>query len=170
LRNIHGEAFDLMQPGQHVLIHVPRGADSNRTLLRVEAGARRVGPQCTDMYFTELSITGAWAESRRSGGVRFRAEDAGGEGDDSKWSRFGKVDLKVVHGRTNEGARYLNFYVRHLKNAGLAIGGLLGEDDHEGAATPDKACRKVISLSKPRKESPIAAASPAASLAEASMA
>lgn len=169
LRNIHGQAFDLMQPGKHVLLLVPRGADSNGALLRVEAGAHRVGLSCADMYFTEVNVTGAWAEARRSGGAHYHAEDAASEGDDAKWNRFGKVDLKVAHGRTKEGVRYLNFYVRHLKNAGLAIGGLLGEDDHEAAATPDPSCRKVLALGKRRKESPIAAAPPTASLAEASM-
>jgi hypothetical protein len=158
-----------MQAGKHVLLLVPRGADSNGALLRVEAEARRVGLSCADMYFTEVNVTGAWAEARRSGGAHYHAEDAAGEGDDATWNRFGKVDLKVAHGRTKKGVRYLNFYVRHLKHAGLAIGGLLGEDDHEAAATPNQECRKVLALSKRRKESPIAAAPPAASLAEASL-
>lgn len=170
LRNIYGQAFDLMQPGRHVLLLVPRGAGSNSTLLRVEAEARRVGERCADMYFTELAVTGAWAEARQSGGVHFRTEDAVGEGDVSKWMSFGKVDLKVAHGHTKEGVRYLNFYVRRLRNAGLAIGGLLGEDDHEAAATPDGNCRKVVQLNRHGEKSPIAAAPPAASLAAASMA
>ncbi|CAK0897416.1 unnamed protein product [Prorocentrum cordatum] len=53
---------------------------------------------------------------------------------------------QVVHGRTREGARYLNFYVKHLGRAGFAVGGLLGEDDHTDAETPTQACSQHLSL------------------------
>jgi len=56
------------------------------------------------------------------------------------------VALKVVHGRTTGGIPYLNFFARNLKKAGILVGGLLGEDDHEEAATPLGECRKVYDV------------------------
>lgn len=164
LRNIHGQAFDLMEPGRHTLLLLPRGVGSNNSLLQVEASAHRVGTHCGDMYFEELSITGAWVESQWSGGLHFRA-DADGE-EDSKWMSFGKVDLKVAHGRTQQGTAYLNFYVKHLAHTGLAVGGLLGEDDHVDAATPSVECRRVMDLHATGNSDGLARS---ASIAEASM-
>ena len=40
LQNVHGERFDLMKPGKHVLINIPRGMSAENALLRVEADAR----------------------------------------------------------------------------------------------------------------------------------
>jgi len=54
--------------------------------------------------------------------------------------KFGKVQVKVAHGHTQNGAQYLNFYVKHLGHSGFSVGGLLGEDDHTEAATPSEAC------------------------------
>eukprot|EP00959_Pyramimonas_sp_CCMP1952_P079024 1652031-Pyramimonas_sp.AAC.1 len=48
LQNIHGERFDLMKPGVHVLINIPRGTSVEDALLRVQADARRVGERCAD--------------------------------------------------------------------------------------------------------------------------
>ena len=42
----------------------------------------------------------------------------------------------------------MNFYVKHLRDAGAAVGGLLGEDDHTEAATPEERCQKSMSLKK----------------------
>ena len=42
----------------------------------------------------------------------------------------------------------MNFYAKHLKDAGAAVGGLLGEDDHTEAATPEERCQKSMSLKK----------------------
>ena len=61
LQNIHGERFDLMKPGKHVLIHIPRGEPAETTLLSVEAEARQLGGQCADMYFQEVNILNAYA-------------------------------------------------------------------------------------------------------------
>ncbi|CAK0846077.1 unnamed protein product [Prorocentrum cordatum] len=49
LQNIHGERFDLMKTGRHVLIHIPRRDDKN-TLLRVDGDVQRLGGQCADIY------------------------------------------------------------------------------------------------------------------------
>jgi hypothetical protein len=152
LQNIHGERFDLMKPGNHVLIHIPRGEPVENALLRVEAEARRLGGQCTDMYFEQLNITGAWVEAEHVGGLNFEAQ--GVRGDMQKWMKFGKVQIKIAHGRTQQGIQYLNFYVKHLGHVGYAVGGLLGEDDHKEAATPSMACvRHVSLLSNPRDPS-----------------
>merc|ERR1719188_1330015 len=44
LQNIYGQKFDLMMPGEHTLIRIPRGA--NRALLAVMAEAQRLGTEC----------------------------------------------------------------------------------------------------------------------------
>jgi len=144
LENIHGERFDVMRPGKHVLIHIPRGERVEKAMLRVEAEASRLGGSCAEMYFMDLNITGAWVEARQIGGLRFHAQDAGDK--NLNWAKFGKVELKVAHGRTPTGTQYLNFYVKHLGHAGFNVGGLLGEDDHEEAAMPSPACAQRLSL------------------------
>merc|ERR1712194_581889 len=83
-------------------------------------------------------------EATGTSGLRFQAE--GGQQPDTKWHKFGKVQLKVARGHTQEGLQYLNFHVKHLGDAGFAVGGLLGEDDHEEAATPKRACAHRDSL------------------------
>jgi len=144
LQNIYGERFDVMKPGRHVLIHIPRGEPDKSTLLRVEAEARRLGGQCSDMYFQSLNATGAWAEAKQPGGYHYESQSAINA--TAEWNRFGLVEMKIVHGRTQQGALYLNFYVRHLGRAGCAVGGLLGADDHSDAEAPPEACAQRISL------------------------
>jgi hypothetical protein len=143
LQNIHGERFDLVRVGKHVLIHIPRKERVN-VLLRVEARVIRLGGQCADMYFHEINITGAWVSGGRTGGLRFQARDVRDE--HPKWFKFGKVELKVAHGHTQRGDQYLNFYVKHLGHVGFAVGGLLGEDDHTEAAKPSEACVHRLTL------------------------
>ena len=116
LQNVHGERFDLMKPGKHVLINIPRGRHKN-ALLRVEADARQMGGQCADMYFQELNITGEWVKAKGTGGLRFQAQ--GVHDEQPKWCEFGKVKVKVAHGRTQDGVQYLNFYVKHLGHSGF---------------------------------------------------
>mmetsp|Transcript_63018 Transcript_63018/g.179144 ORF Transcript_63018/g.179144 Transcript_63018/m.179144 type:complete len:614 (+) Transcript_63018:79-1920(+) len=144
LQNIHGERFDLMKPGNHVLINIPRGGRAGSELLRVEAEARRSGGACADIYFEDLNITGVWAQALQTGGLRFQAQDASDRS--LKWTSFGKIELKVAHGCTQRGDRYLNLYVKHLTRAGFAVGGLLGEDDHEDAAMSPESCAQRLSL------------------------
>ncbi|CAK0849248.1 unnamed protein product [Prorocentrum cordatum] len=148
LQNILGERFDLMQAGRHVLVQIPRGARSEGTLLRVGAEAQRLGELCADMYFQEVNLTGTWAEAKQTGGLRYRAAEASTE--DARWMQLGRVDLKVVHGRTMEGFRYLNVYAKHLRRAGFPVGGLLGEDDHSKEATSPQNCKhRQMSLLEP---------------------
>jgi hypothetical protein len=145
LANIHGEQFDLMKPGRHVLINIPRGERAEKALLRVQADAKRLGGQCTDMYFQEVNITGAWAGTNaKAGGLRYHAQDVGGKR--SHWMRFGPVQLKVAHGHTRQGMKYLNLYVKGLGRSGFAVGGLLGEDDHSEEEIPEKECAHRMAL------------------------
>jgi len=144
LQNIYGERFDVMKPGRHVLIHIPRGEPDKSTLLRVEAEARRLGGQCSDMYFQSLNVTGAWAEAKHPGGLHYESRSAVNA--TAEWDRFGLIELKIVHGRTQQGIPYLNFYVRHLGRAGSAVGGLLGADDHSDAEAVPEACVQRLSL------------------------
>merc|ERR1719356_1027482 len=144
LQNVHGERFDLMKPGNHVLINIPRGVSAEKSLLRVQADARRLGGHCADMYFQELNVTGSWAEAKQVGGYQYSVSQRDVE--TPAWVAFGKVGLKVVHGRADSGLSYLNLYVKHLGQAGFAVGGLLGEDDHADVITPSEACVKRLSL------------------------
>jgi len=102
------------------------------------------------MYFHELNITGEWVDAKGGGGLRFQAK--GVHDEQPKWLKFGKVEVKIVHGRTQKGVHYLNFYVKHLGLSGFAVGGLLGEDDHTEAAVPTEACLRHVSLSRDRRE------------------
>jgi len=146
LQNVHGERFDLMKEGKHVLISIPRGQDAQHALLRVQADARRLGGNCADLYFKEVNVTGAWAEAKNAGGYHYSVSQNDIEA--PEWVAFGKVELKVVHGRTDGGLPYLNVYMKHLRSAGVAVGGLLGEDDHEDVITPPEACTRKMALGK----------------------
>jgi len=151
LRNIHGERFDLMKPGKHVLIHIPRGKSAESTLLRVQADARQMGGSCADMYFEALNVTGAWAEAKQAGGYHYSAFQS--DAQTSQWVAFGKVELKIVIARTDKNVPYLNVYAKRLGQSGFPIGGLLGEDDHEDASTPADACVTRVSLKKDEERS-----------------
>jgi len=151
LVNVHGQHFDLMKPGFHVLLHVPFKARPSQVVLLVEADAQRVGGACADTYFMSINITGKWVASKvhtlgiAGGGLSFSA-GSGKVHTGTKWMSFGKVMLKVVHGRTRTGTAYLNFFARNLRHAGYLVGGLLGEDDHEDATTVSSACKNVVDI------------------------
>jgi len=142
LQNVHGERFDLMVSGSHLLINIPRGSEN--ALLRVQADARRVGQQCTDMYFQAVNVTGTWAEAHQAGGYHYSVSES--EVVAPGWVALGNVDLKIVRGHTDSGVHYFNVYVKHLGRAGYAVGGLLGEDDHHEVSTPTDGCRNLMSL------------------------
>lgn len=148
LINMHGQRFDLMVPGVHVLLQIPKAARPEETLVRVEADARALGGACADMYFQALNVTGQWARAAADGGGGFHfSVSAPVEGATTGWIPVGKVDLKVAWGHTADGTHYLNMYARHLSKTGYAVGGLLGEDDHMKESTPPAYCKKSISLS-----------------------
>ena len=110
----------------------------------MQADARQLGGQCADLHFQEGNVNGSWAEAKQVGGYQYSVKH--GDVGTPEWVAFGKVGLKVVHGRTNGGMLYLNVYVKHLGRAGFAVGGLLGEDDHEDVVTPAANCAKSMSL------------------------
>eukprot|EP00959_Pyramimonas_sp_CCMP1952_P341281 7149611-Pyramimonas_sp.AAC.1 len=96
------------------------------------------------MYFQEFNITGSWADAKQAGGYHYSVSQY--EVKTPEWVALGKVELKVVHGHTDGGLRYLNVYVKHLGRAGFAVGGLLGDDDHGDVIVPPEACAKHLSL------------------------
>ncbi|CAK0808112.1 unnamed protein product [Prorocentrum cordatum] len=133
-----------MKAGKHVLINIPRGMSAENALLRVQADARRLGGQCADMYFQQVNVTGSWAEVKQARGYHYSVSERDIEA--PKWVAFGKVELKVVHGRTGSGLLYLNLYVKHLGRVGFPVGGLLGEDDHEDASAAPDSCAQRLAL------------------------
>jgi len=143
LRNIHGETFDLMQTGRHVFIHIPRKSIDS-VFLRVVADAKRMGADCADIYLQDVNITGAWADARKKGGFRYLAQDFTKKR--AHWVSFGHVQLKVAHGRTQQGIKYLNIYVKNLDHTEHAVGGLLGEDDHTKEEVVPANCRHLMAL------------------------
>jgi len=150
LVNVQGQHFDVLKSGAHVLLNVPMRAPPSQALLLVEADAQKVGGACAETYFMEVNITGKWVEAKihvlgRGHGLMFHA-GAGEPHTGTKWMPFGKILLKVVHGRTSQGTAYLNFFARNLKMAGFLVGGLLGEDDHTEAALPAKACVQTVEV------------------------
>lgn len=144
LSTIYGERFDLMAAGKHVLINIPRKRIRN-VLLRVEAEAQRIGGQCADIYFQEANVTGSWAYEKNSAGFHYHAHDTPAKR--AQWMRYGhRVQLKIAHGRTQQGIKYLNIYVKGLERTGFAVGGLLGEDDHSKVAMMPQGCGHHVSL------------------------
>jgi hypothetical protein len=139
LVNVHGQRFDLYQPGVHPLVRIPRSAGRKSALL-VAARATRLGDGCKELYFTEVNVTGTWSRGRRN--LTWAAGDT--EPGRPRWRMFRQVGVKVVHGRTLLGTRYLNVLVRGLNKANYAIGGLLGEDDHTAAGTPGADCASKL--------------------------
>ncbi|CAK0853670.1 unnamed protein product [Prorocentrum cordatum] len=152
LVNVHGEHFDVMRPGVHVLLLVPFRANRSDALLAVEADARRVGDACADTYFMSVNMTGAWVESKvaslglKGGHGLFFSAGTKAAGTGTPWMSFGAVWLKVRHGRTSTGTAYLNFFARNLRHAGHIVGGLLGEDDHTEVAALSSGCKKTLAL------------------------
>ncbi|CAK0902528.1 unnamed protein product [Prorocentrum cordatum] len=143
LVNVHGQRFDLYQPGVHSLIRIPKSLQKRNALL-VRARASRLGAKCTDLYFTEINVTGTWARHLRPADRTWVAEDAASRR--PRWHRFSQVSIKVVHGHTMLGTRYLNVFVRGLNSSKFQIGGLLGEDDHTVASTASANCKKSITF------------------------
>jgi len=146
MQNIHGERFDLMKPGKHVLINIPRGIGASGARLRVQADAVQLGNNCGDLYFQTLNVTGSWAETKQPGGYHFSVSQS--DAAPSNWIEFGKVALKIVIAHSSKDFRYVNLHAKHLGQSGHAVGGLLGEDDHEEASAPPGACVKRVSLQK----------------------
>jgi len=146
LTNMYGERYDLYQTGVQVLLQIPRKnfLGPRRTLLRLEADARRIGSVCSDVYFQVVKISGHW--TNQTAPLEFFAS-SDDKPNHMEWTRFGKVELRVVNGTTRQGTKYLNVFAKNLGNAGYAVGGLLGGDSNTEAATPDQKCTNTLSLS-----------------------
>lgn len=141
LTNLLGQRFDLAQPGEHVMVRVPKSGDS---LIKITADVQRMSPSCSDIYIQVLNVTGQWVEQMGDGLLSFQAQK---EGNIAKtWHHIGKVKLKVVRGKTKTGIRYLNLFTRNLANLGMPVGGLLGDADHTTAATPTSDCNQGVVL------------------------
>merc|ERR1712085_153781 len=89
LQNVHGERFDLMKPGQHVMLNIPRGMSPENSLLLVQADAVKLGEHCADMYFHHVNITGSWAEAKQVGGYQYVASQQAVK--PPEWIAFGPV-------------------------------------------------------------------------------
>jgi len=149
LVNVHGQGFDLYQPGTHVLLQIPEAETPKNTLLRVEGSVERSqGRPCADAYFKAFHFTGKWAEPHfhpfhpRTGVMI--SVNASNEW--SSWQHMGPVGLKVSWGHTNDGIEYLNLHLKNLGHVGYAIGGLLGNADHTAVSTRSSSCAKTIAL------------------------
>jgi len=144
LVNTHGQKFDLFQAGYHTLINIPRWARQRANFL-VQARASRAGAGCADLYFTEINISGSWVHRHKAADLRWVAEAV--RPGKAKWMKFhNKINVKIVHGHTVHNTMYLNILVKGLDKTKAPVGGLLGQDDHTAATTPDKGCKKLISL------------------------
>jgi len=144
MTSITGARFDIVRPGNHTLLRIPRFSAGDDALIDVRGFVKHEGSTCLDMYIDSLHITGKWANDKRFGGFNFFSDRRSVVSGD--WVTFGKLEFKVVHGTTLGGVKYLNLLVRHLSKVGLPIGGILGLDDHSDAATPEEECRRRISL------------------------
>jgi len=145
LTNIYGERYDLYRTGVNVLLRIPSTSyRKGRMLLRMEAESRHIGTECSETYFQIVKISGPW--TNRSGTLKVFAKKSEGTPNQMKWRRFGKIELKVAHGKTGEGVEYLNVFAKHLGRAGFPVGGLLGGDDHTEAASRPSNCARVLSL------------------------
>merc|ERR1719188_2984217 len=116
MTSITGAKFDIVRSGNHTLFHIPRFSAREAALIDVRALVKREGPACSDMYINALHITGKWADDRRPGGLSFSADHRSQVS--GQWIPFGKLELKVVHGKTNRGVKYLNVLAKHLSKAG----------------------------------------------------
>jgi len=137
LRNLRGEHFDIYRPGVLPLLHVPRLAEPARTLLLVEADARRMSGVCS-IYFQVVTISGMWTNESKP--IQFLANPHGAPAGRNwkEWMRFGSIELKVAH--QTKGVDYLNVYARNVSKNGYEVGGLLGLDDHSAFATRPREC------------------------------
>jgi len=146
LTNMYGERFDIYRTGVHVLLQIPRWAGPQETLLRLEADARRMGRMgdaCSELYFQAVGISGIWTNQSHKLEFSAKSDD---KPNSMRWTWFGKVEVKVVNGRTRLGLDYLNVFARNIAHTNYPVGGLLGEDDHSSVTTPPKACIKQLVL------------------------
>lgn len=68
--NIDGQKFDILRTGTHTLVHMPRDASTNKTMLFITALVRRFLPnntsvanRCWDTWITNIFVRGSWLEN-----------------------------------------------------------------------------------------------------------
>ncbi|CAK0892548.1 unnamed protein product [Prorocentrum cordatum] len=146
LVNIHGERFDLLKDGRHLLVEVPQFAAESATLLAVAAVAQRCGDACSDVYFVSINVTGKWADDVREGGFHYTAKQPQAHRKGTGWMSFHSIKLKTVWGRTGGGIPYLNMFAKNLGKSGYPVGGLLGGGDHSSVTNPDLRCKRYLAF------------------------
>lgn len=143
LVNMRGERFDIYQPGNFVLLQLPRGAEPASTLLQVEAGARVMGGPCY-VYFQVVTISGAWTNQTEP--LLFTADPQSKPStfNSAQWMHFGPVSVKVIHWRNKapDFVDFLDIYAKNVGLTGLTVGGLLGSDDHKELAPRPRQCSR----------------------------
>mmetsp|Transcript_96652 Transcript_96652/g.301530 ORF Transcript_96652/g.301530 Transcript_96652/m.301530 type:complete len:423 (+) Transcript_96652:66-1334(+) len=77
LVNIQGQRFDVLQPRNHTLLQIPRGATTADTLLRIDATMTNFESNCAELYIRTLHATGRWANETTGGPLTFHAGDDG---------------------------------------------------------------------------------------------
>jgi hypothetical protein len=141
LVNLRREHFDIYEPGNFVLLQVPRGAEPASTLLQVEAGVRVVGGPCS-VYFQVITISGAWTNQTEP--VLFTADPHSKPSTflSAQWMYFGPVGVKVIHWRSKapDFVDFLDIYAKNVGQTGLTVGGLLGSDGHKELAPRPQQC------------------------------
>lgn len=60
MSTIHGNKLDMYQPGEHILLNIPKEANENDALLRVTATVDRIGGRENDLWMRKLMISGKW--------------------------------------------------------------------------------------------------------------
>lgn len=144
MTSITGAKFDIVRPGNHTLLHIPRFSTQGDNLIDVRGFVKHEGSTCLDMYIDSLHITGKWVVERQLGVLSFFSGKRTELSDN--WLTFGVLKLKVVHGSTSGGTKYLNLFAKDLSKVHFSIGGILGLDDHSQAATREEECKRAISL------------------------
>jgi len=140
MTNLYGEHFDLMKPGVHLLVQIPRYEESSSSLLSIRADVQRLGGQCADIYIQAVNVTGSWVPHK------YLTYTVGKVPRQASWQELNQVSLKVVQGHTKTGVTYLNVLLRNLNKVTYPVGGLLGLDDHTVEARPEMRCLKTASL------------------------
>jgi len=62
VRNIKGEKFDIVNPGKHVLLQLPRSAQPHAAHLHVVADVEQVS-DCLAFYMKSVTVSGNWVAS-----------------------------------------------------------------------------------------------------------
>jgi len=141
--NTLGQHFDLAQPGKHVLLRLPQAVEDEESLLMITAEVQLMSSSCADIYIQAVNMTGNWVETLGSNQLSFYAQHGKVF---KQWYQVGKIQVKVIRGRTQAGISYLNLLTKGLGRVGMKVGGLLGQDDHSAVTVRPAACLSTMML------------------------